>query len=408
MRGLEARARLILDRRLRAARPAPLTVAVSGGGDSLALALIAADWAAAHDRRLLLINIDHGLQAQSQDWAQACAALAERLNADFAPMRWTGEKPTTGLPAAARAARHRLLAQAAREAGASVILIGHTAGDRAEAQAMRAQGGTTPDPREWSPSPVWPEGRGVFLLRPLIDAGREEIRAWLAARGETWIDDPANTDPRYARARARAAGAGAPAAFPQDDPGPAALARATVMDDAGGLSLPRALLREPGAEDFVAMACLCAAGTDRIPRGERLTRLAALLAGEAPAAATLAGARIEADETTVRFLRDAGEAARGGLADQRIEGTAVWDGRFEITTDRPIEVRRLGGLASQLSKAERIALSAYPAKARAGLPVIIDGETVTCPLLTPASGVSVRLLAYDRLLAAAGTVASEP
>ena len=72
--------------------------------------------------------------------------------------------------------------------------MGHTASDLAEAAAMRAEGSTTPSPREWAPSPAWPEGRGVFLLRPMLHLARGEIRAWLAARGQTWIEDPANAD----------------------------------------------------------------------------------------------------------------------------------------------------------------------------------------------------------------------
>lgn len=407
MRGLRDDARTILTRRLRADSAAPVAVAVSGGGDSLALALIAAEWAAEHGRRLLLLNVDHGLQMASRQWADFCRDLAIRLNADFRALAWTAEKPTSGIPAAARAARHRLLADAAREAGASVILIGHTAGDRAEAAAMRQAGSTVPDPREWSPSPAWPEGRGVFLLRPLIGAGRDAIRDWLAARGERWIEDPANQDARYARARVRTAGATDTPALQSTDGRTAALAREVRTDAAGVLSLSRSRLGEDAAA-FVAMACLCAAGTTRPPRSERLARLTTLLASDAPVSATLAGARIEADESEVRFLREAGEASRGGLSDQTIHGLGVWDGRFEIAADRPVQVRRLGGLATRLAKAEHTALAAIPARARPTLPLIIDAERVTCPVLAEAPGVTARPLAYDRLLAASGAVAVEP
>ena len=63
--------------------------------------------------------------------------------------------------------------------GAKVILMGHTASDLAEAAAMRAEGSTTPSPREWAPSPAWPEGRGVFLLRPMLAVSRQQVRDWL-------------------------------------------------------------------------------------------------------------------------------------------------------------------------------------------------------------------------------------
>ncbi|WP_421933145.1 tRNA lysidine(34) synthetase TilS [Phenylobacterium sp.] len=405
MRGLEAVVREALDRHLLSASAAPIAVALSGGGDSLALALIAADWAKAHGRSLLILTVDHRLRAESAAWTQACAATAHRLGAGFRALAWEGEKPATGLPAAARIARHRLIADAAREAGAKVVLMGHTASDRLEAAAMRETGATTPSPREWSPSPSWPEGRGVFLLRPLLSQTRAHLRAWLSERGETWIDDPANDDHRFARARARAALTG-------DEVDEAALAGSlaelarAAADLAGGLVLPRsALAGAPQA--FFAAACLCAAGTTRPPRGARLGRLAAALAREAPGAATLAGARIEADRTQVRFLREPGEARRGGLAplDLAAGATGVWDGRFEIVTTRAVRVQALTGHAASLSPAARAALLVLPAGARGALP-FIAGEG--SPLLTATAGISVRPLALDRLRAACGAVDREP
>ncbi len=130
---------------------------------------------------------------------------ARAAGADWRGLAWTGDKPATGLTAAARAARHRLIADAAREAGARVVLFAHTADDIAEAERMRAEGSTLGRLRDWSPSPAWPEGRGLMLQRPLLDARRAELRAWLRDQGAGWIDDPANEDPRFARARARRA-----------------------------------------------------------------------------------------------------------------------------------------------------------------------------------------------------------
>ena len=192
-----------LDHRLRASSPAPLAVGFSGGGDSLALLLMVDDWAKAHGRSLLVLTVDHGLNPASAGWTAACRATAGRLGLPFTSLHWQGDKPATGLPAAARAARHAMLAEAARAAGARVILLGHTADDLREAAAMRAEGSSLPDAREWAPSPAWPEGRELFLLRPMLGVGRRDLRDWLAARGERWIDDPANDDVRFARARVR-------------------------------------------------------------------------------------------------------------------------------------------------------------------------------------------------------------
>lgn len=385
-------------------------MALSGGGDSVALLRAAAGWARAAARPLIVLTVDHRLQAESARWTDACAARAQAIGAKFRALAWTGPKPATGLPAAARAARHRLLADAAREAGASVILMGHTADDVLEARAMRAAGASTPEPREWAPSPAWPEGRGVFLLRPLLGLRRDALRAWLSALGETWIEDPANDDPRFVRARVRRAGVSEIRPPPPASGTPVRLAAACRADAAGVLCVERDAVRGATTADaaaFVGMACLCAAGSARPPAAGRLERLVVELASDRDFTTTLAGARLEADAGVVRFLREPGEAARGGLAPLTLEAgrTAVWDGRFEITADRPIEVRPLAGLASRLPNHQRQALAAFAPRARAGLPAaIVDGQA-TCLVL---DGTACRPLAADRLAAACGLVEREP
>jgi len=108
----------------------PVAVAFSGGGDSLALLLTAQAWAAMCGRPLLALHVDHGLQAQSAAWADRAGAMADKLKIRFQKLVWIGEKPLSGIPAAARNARHRLIAEAARAAGAKVILVGHTLDDQ--------------------------------------------------------------------------------------------------------------------------------------------------------------------------------------------------------------------------------------------------------------------------------------
>ena len=376
--GLEPAVREVLDRRLRRNTSRLVAVALSGGGDSLALLLAAAAWANGAGRRLVVLTVDHQLRPESAAWTQACAKTAERLGLPFRALVWIGEKPKTGLPAAARGARHRLLADAAREAGARVILMGHTADDVLEARVMRDEGSTTPEPRSWGPSPVWPQGRGIFLLRPLLSIRRSDIRAWLAARGEHWIDDPANEDATYARPRARQAIAqGAAFTATVAVPSTTSVAFSCRARSDGGFEIARSVLRTAAPEGiarFVAAACLCAAGASRPPSRARVARLSTRLIETEAFVASLAGARIEADPVEVRFLREAGEAARGGLAPIGLGAgeTGVWDGRFEITAARDVEVRAT------------------------------SGSTTPDPALNP------RSLTWDRLLAACGAVEQEP
>ncbi|HZW16533.1 MAG TPA: tRNA lysidine(34) synthetase TilS, partial [Brevundimonas sp.] len=181
-----------------------MALALSGGGDSMALLAVAAGWASDHRRRVLALTVDHHLNPDSPGWTAFARDTALAAGADWRGLSWEGPKPVAGLPAAARAARHRLIADAARAAGARVVLFAHTADDVAEGDVMRAEGSTLGRLRDWSPSPVWPEGRGLMLLRPMLDVRRRELRDWLTGRGTDWIDDPSNSDPKYARSRARA------------------------------------------------------------------------------------------------------------------------------------------------------------------------------------------------------------
>ncbi|MDB5470014.1 MAG: tRNA(Ile)-lysidine synthetase [Caulobacter sp.] len=410
MRGLTVQVRdpvatrvaAVLDERLETHTDAPLAVALSGGSDSLALLHLVSGWARLNGRPVIALTVDHGLQDASADWASRCAAMAAERGRAHRTLAWTGDKPKTGLPAAARAARHALLARAAREAGASVLLMGHTASDLGESAAMRAAGSSVPDAREWAPSPAWPEGRGVFVLRPLLTVLRGELQDWLARRGVSWIDDPANLDLRYARARARVA---KPLARP------AALARGPhfnveAMYGRGGEII---LFRDAPAR-ILSAACLCAAGTSTPPRTEQLTNLLDRIAQE-DVIATLAGARIQAAGDTLTVSRETGELSRAPLSPLALcqNEPAVFDGRFELTAGAPgLTVQPLWGHAALLPKSEQTALKALPSAVRGSLPVVSDGAGHwTCPILAVSPSVRIRSLVQVRFEAALGLITKE-
>jgi tRNA(Ile)-lysidine synthase len=412
----------VLERRLDGASRAPIAVAFSGGGDSLALLLAARAFAERCGRRLVALHVDHGLQSASAAWAEGAERAARRLGIACERLAWTGEKPEAGVPAAARAARHRLIAEAARRWGARVVLVGHTFDDQLENALMRGAGVRVGVLREWSPSPVWPEGRGLFLCRPLLNLRRADLRLWLAAEGLGWLDDPANDDQRHARARARRAlaeGASAPAPGAVRRRNWSGLWRAERW---GGAVLEReGLMRaERGeARRLLQVAAACVSGAEQLSRPGRADGLLARLeAGEA-FVASLGGARIEAEADRVVLEREAGEAARGGLAPLTLDaGVAmVWDGRFEIAADRAgLIVEALRGQGARLDRRDRSALAGVPAAARPGLPLWrnLDDDAAR-PRLALAradahiehNDVRCRALCEERLAAAAGVVTTE-
>ena len=413
MRSLIDSVAAALDARLSPDADRPVALALSGGGDSMALLHLAADWCARRGRRLLALTVDHRLHPDSAAWTAFAGEAARAVGADCRALSWEGPKPSTGLPAAARAARHALLADAARQAGARVILMAHTADDIAESDWMRDQGATLGALRDWSPSPSWPQGRGLMLLRPLLTTSRTDLRAFLAARNARWFEDPANADPRFMRTRARHAlnpspdgrrgnpRTGAPAeVLRAGDEGRTARRLTSADSWSGLLTLPRAV-----SARALAAALLSVSGQSTPPRGPRLAALHARLASGAAVTATLTGARVQTDGDRLLITREPG---RGGLPDALLppNAPAVWDRRFEITAPSPgWRAGPLHGRMAALSPADQAIVKQLPASARPALPVLFRDDDPRPRLAW--SVAETRCLVAGRLIAAVGGIGHE-
>ena len=380
-------------------------------------------------RRLLALTVDHGLNPDSADWTVFAERAARDAGADWLGLNWTGPKPATGLPAAARLARHRLISQAAREAGARVVLFAHTADDIAEAEVMRASGSNLGRLRDWSPSPSWPEGRGLMLLRPMLGAGRDEVRRWLAGKGADWIDDPGNEDPAFARSRARAALLMLGEAGSHRDPGTGGPAGRMRADCASGEAAPGQpnLALPDSARPFgsrrsdgfaaarsspipvgegslnldrstdaatLAAVLVCVGGGDRLPRGDRLSNILSRLRSGEDFTASLCGARIEACGDQGLVSREAGEFVRRPRPPLPLTAgeETFWDGRWAITVDSPgWSVVPAAGRMAELSDADRAVLKVLPPAVRGSIPVLIRNDA-TAPVLAGRVGKAMALV----------------
>ena len=266
------------------------------------------------------------------------------------------------------------------------------------------------------PSPAWPEGRGIFLLRPMLGLRRSAIRRALSTAGEAWIEDPANVDLNSARARARTAlgGSQGMAITPDSDRVQVGHLACQVREQVGGiLVLDRAAVAEatqPVLTRLIGLILLCAAGGERPPRREKLQRLAQRITTEGAFVSTLAGARLEADAQSLRFGREPGEQRRHKLSGLVLEPgrPVVWDGRFEIMAiTAGWTLTTLAGLAARLPKDQRAKLKPIPAGLRKGLPTLLRGRDASCPQLSENQDVTLRSLILDRLKAASGGIVTE-
>src|SRR3981189_2503572 len=181
-----------------------IVLAVSGGPDSIALMWLAARWrrALARGPPLIAVPVDHGLRSEAAREARDVKRLARTLDLPHRTVRWTGAKPKTGLPAAARAARYRLPAQAARANSATHILPAHTRDDQAETLLMRMVRGSgiaglAAMARE-------SKREGVLAARPFLSVSKSPLIATLKTAKIDFADDPTNRDLNFTRPRIRA------------------------------------------------------------------------------------------------------------------------------------------------------------------------------------------------------------
>ncbi len=182
------------------ARPV-IAVAVSGGGDSMALAALAGAWADWHRGSVHALIVDHGLRTESADEAATVARRCRALGLKSEILVWTGDKPTSGIQIAARHARYGLLTEACRKAGILHLLVAHHADDQGETVAMRIQrDSASPGLAGMSALLEWHDLR---VLRPVLGIPKVRLLATAKARGLQWVEDPSNLDPAFARGRLR-------------------------------------------------------------------------------------------------------------------------------------------------------------------------------------------------------------
>jgi tRNA(Ile)-lysidine synthase len=174
-----------------------IAVAVSGGADSMALALATQRELAGSSHPIHAIIIDHQLQPDSGDVAEVVALRLRRIGYESVTVRKVNVEITDGVESSARRARYNAFAEFAKENSIAAILLGHTRDDQAETVLLGLARGSG------ARSLAGMRGKNEIYIRPLLDISREEtLRACTEAGIEIW-SDPHNQDQRFLRVRAR-------------------------------------------------------------------------------------------------------------------------------------------------------------------------------------------------------------
>lgn len=386
--------------------PRRLGVAVSGGGDSLALLVLLDGWRQAGGPGLRVVTVDHGLRPEAAHEAAVVARICAARGLDHDTLHWTPDRTVAGNMAdRARRARYALMADWARAHALGHVALGHTADDQAETLLMRLAREAGVDGLA-AMRPRWSSG-GVTFCRPALALTRAALRDVLLARGLGWAEDPGNSDPAYARARARQVLA-ALGPLGIDAEGLARVARNlaaarqalrlhaagaaqglvrfaggdVIMDRAGLLAQPPETVRR-----LLAAALCWVTGPGYAPRGVALDRMIADIgAGQC---ATLHGCLAHSEGAALHVGRE--PAAVAGL---RAAPGQVWDGRWRLDGPPTPPGAYLAALGAEGLRAcahwretglPRSTLTAAPALWR-------DGHLLAAPLARAGQGWQVALL----------------
>jgi len=187
----------------------PWAVAVSGGGDSVALMHLLHGFARSNALPLpVVLTVDHGLRKSSAADAKKVAAWAKKLGLSAQVLTWRGKKPKAGIEAAAREARYRLMGDFLVRHKIGTLFVGHNQDDQAETFLLRlARGSGLDGLAGMQPRAPWPVAGfgGLAVVRPLLGVSRDQLRAYLKARDQAWLEDPMNEDASFDRVKIRKA-----------------------------------------------------------------------------------------------------------------------------------------------------------------------------------------------------------
>jgi tRNA(Ile)-lysidine synthase len=385
----------------------PIAVAVSGGADSMALCLLAADWAKALGRPLTALTVDHGIRPtagaealQVQDW------LADR-DIEHQTLTVADAAPQSNLQAWAREARYALMEDWCAAHQAQALLLAHHLEDQAETLMLRLGRGSGVDGLSAMASQIAPrfEG-GPWRIRPLLDVPKARLLDTLDLASQDWIEDPTNQDTRYARNRlrqmrqslsdigltpqrlAKTAKTMRRAKEALDDATQHLKDRALQVHETGYCTLDMAAFRTvPDDVQLRLLGRLLAAfgGQEYGPRAGRLEALlVCILEGNLGGGRTLSGCRIVPDKgqfDRIVICRESRSVA--DTINLNAGKPCNWDRRYRVCVHEPhadqLTIGRLGaGGWSAIRKIDQSLLKNTPRMAGINVPALRRGDELVC------------------------------
>lgn len=343
-----------------------LAVAVSGGSDSMALALLLGEYSENSDIEIFALTVDHALRPESADEAIQVHNWFKERGIFHHTLRWDSQKNPSNIQAKARKARYKLMADFCAGHGITSILVAHTSNDQAETLLMRLMRGSGLDGLSAIPIIRQITDR-VRIIRPLLDFTREELQEYLRTLKQEWIEDPSNKNTKFTRVKVRNLISATP---------DAALLTKRLADTAGHMLRARNYIEERMKERlarvvefhnegfysvdlhkfknlhdeerlrFLSSALQRVGGQEYKPRFENLKALHDnIIKGRVVGSCTLWGCEValskkHSEENYLFIYKE--PAATNDIIEISISAKTQWDGRFECNATAPFKVCALG------------------------------------------------------------------
>lgn len=388
--------------------PGKKALAVSGGSDSTALMVLAADYATKAGRLsdLCVLSVDHGLRDTAHGDAQMVCGWAKARGLNSHVLQWRHEEITSRVQEKARAGRYQLMAKWCRDNGFEAVVTAHHLEDQAETFLMRLARGSGLDGLSGMVARV--EIYGVVIYRPLLEVSRARLKQVLREADQNWLEDPANENDKFERVRVREAMAGLAGAGIEADAMALSAKRlgrarralematsqfvseAVTIFETGYCEIDRAAFDEASEEIRLRVLdrlIMWAGGGEIAVRMAKLERLVEALATHEGEKHTLAGARLVVRKKTLIIGREFGRIDLGLQM-----GVMEWDNRFSF--DEPRDVQPYGLFIDDDKRARPPEMPHFVA---CSLPVFVSSTGKICvPHLDGEKGVTSRGLFNPR------------
>ena len=178
-------------------RGTKMAVGVSGGIDSMCLLY----WLHEIGADIVCLHVNHKLRDVADIETEYVRDVCNQLNIPCQIFYWTDEKPETGLEAAAREARYKMMTDFCHENGIEYLLTAHQSDDQIETFLMNLSRGSG----LYGLSAMLPKStrNGINILRPLLEVSRAELKQYCDNHNIKYFIDSMNSDDHYTRVKMR-------------------------------------------------------------------------------------------------------------------------------------------------------------------------------------------------------------